>query len=322
MNLVSNKINYVGEYTLGKYLEKKLLEGTDVKKQSEIYIRRLVNTHMYLLDSLVMLNEYNVIHLDLKGNNIMIDKSKNKPVIIDFGMSYDKSLLNMNNYKEKATNPFGIAEKYYIPWCVEVIILSHIARYLMDHQTKKIIDENKERKIIDEKNIGILQTIVSDYMRENTILKMSVFTNEERETYNKKIMDWINSMIGKTWNEIWTMVSGTCSSWDNYSVSVMYLMELNIVGLLKSTNNDFLNQYILELKKTIISSPKERDTPKKTGDSLKPIFSKISKKHHTERVAFLSNIVDNNTNKEKMIKIRTVQENDSVQKEQYIRNKN
>ena len=62
MNLVSNKINYVGEYTLGKYLENKLLEGTDAKTQSETYIHRIINTHIYLLDSLVVLNESNVSH--------------------------------------------------------------------------------------------------------------------------------------------------------------------------------------------------------------------------------------------------------------------
>ena len=324
MNLVSNKINYVGEYTLGKYLENKLLEGTDAKTQSETYIHRIINTHIYLLDSLVVLNESNVIHLDLKGNNIMIDQSKNKPVIIDFGMSYDKTLLNLKNYKENVKHPFGIAEKYYIPWCIEVIMLSHISRYLMDHKTKKIIDENKERKIIDEKNIGILQRIVSDYVGENTILKMSVFNKEEIELYKKKMTDWVKSMIGKTWSEIWTVITAQSSSWDNYSVSVMYLMELDIVGLLKSTNtttNDFLNKYIAELKKLILSVPGERDVPKKSGESLKTIFLKVSKKQHAERVGLLSAIVDNNENKEKMRKFRTIQDNDTVQKEQYIRKK-
>ena len=33
-------------------------------------------------------------------NSCKADKSKNKPVIIDFGMSYDKTLLNLKNYKE------------------------------------------------------------------------------------------------------------------------------------------------------------------------------------------------------------------------------
>ena len=324
MNLVSNKINYVGEYTLGKYLENKLLEGTDAKTQSETYIRRIINTHIYLLDSLVVLNESNVIHLDLKGNNIMIDKSTNNPVIIDFGMSYDKTLLNLKNYKENVKHPFGIAEKYYIPWCIEVIMLSHISRYLMDHTTKKIIDEKKERKIIDEKNIGILQRIVSDYVGENTILKMSVFNQEEIELYKQKMTDWVKSMIGKTWSEIWTVITGQSSSWDNYSVSVMYLMELDIVGLLKSTNtttNDYLNKYIAELKKMILSVPGERDVPKKSCEYLKTIFLKVSKKQHAERVGLLSAIVDNNENKEKMRKFRTIQDNDRVQKEQYIRKK-
>ena len=82
-----------------------------------------------------------------------------------------------------------------------------------------------------------------------------------------------------------------------------------------------MNKYIAELKKLILSVPGERDVPKKSGESLKKIFLKVSKKQHAERVGLLSAIVDNNENKEKMRKFRTIQDNDTVQKEQYIRKK-
>jgi serine/threonine protein kinase len=291
---------------------------------ANLILLTLLSTYNHLLKSLELLKQANNIHFDLKGPNIFFDTKDTQPIIIDFGLSYNKDLLNIATYKEKEKTPFGINTKYYIPWCIEVILLSHIARYLMNIKNKKIIDENKERKIIDEKNIGILQRIVSDYVGENTILKMSVFNKEEIELYKKKMTDWVKSMIGKTWSEIWTVITAQSSSWDNYSVSVMYLMELDIVGLLKSTNtttNDFLNKYIAELKKLILSVPGERDVPKKSGESLKTIFLKVSKKQHAERVGLLSTIVDNNENKEKMRKFRTIQDNDTVQKEQYIRKK-
>ena len=315
MNLVSNKIHFVGEYTLGQYLEM-ILEGKDKKTQAEVYLRRIVNTHLYLSHSLEILENSGVIHLDIKSNNIMIDKNTKNPVIIDFGMSYDKSLLTLSNYKEIEKSPFGIAEKYYIPWCMEVIMLSHIGRYIMDHKTKQIVDQKKIGKVIDETEMGLLRRIVSEYMKENTIIKMPVFTNDDRELYKRKMTDWVESMKGKTWSEIWTMITSHSSSWDNYSICVMYLMELDIVGLLKTSNSDFLDKYISELKKTILSTPKERNTPEITTKSLKQLFVKVHKKNHSEQVTSLMNVLRQDSGERK--KHRTINENKSIQQRQYM----
>ena len=89
--LLSNKLQYVGKQTLGDYLESELT----TKQNTKQYIRKVAETHIYLLKSLETLNQIDVIHLDLKHNNIMYDDRKGVPIIIDFGLSYQGQNLEM-----------------------------------------------------------------------------------------------------------------------------------------------------------------------------------------------------------------------------------
>ena len=234
LNLTSSKVRYVGKKTISIFLQELLVE----KNKPDKYITELINGHLYLLQSLIKLNTAGVLHLDIKYNNIIMKEEEETPVIIDFGLSYDKTYLPIDKYRtRKSLKPFGIAVDYYIPWCFEIILLSHVSRYISvsdkNNNIKILIDSEKERKPINDKEFNILQELVSKYIDEHTILKMRIFTSEEKEAFKTKMMKWISGFKLKSWRDVWNIIIKSENSWDNYGLSVMYLMELDISRLLK-----------------------------------------------------------------------------------------
>ena len=64
-SFVSDKMRYVGDITLGDHLTHILTKTPD------IFFREITMSHQYLLQSLVILQTNNLVHYDLKENNII-----------------------------------------------------------------------------------------------------------------------------------------------------------------------------------------------------------------------------------------------------------
>ena len=69
-----------------------------------------------------------------------------------------------------------------------------------------MIDSEKERKPINDKEFNILQELVSKYIDEHTILKMRIFTSEEKEAFKTKMMKWISGFKLKSWRDVWNII--------------------------------------------------------------------------------------------------------------------
>ena len=57
------------------------------KSSSFNFVKLLVNSYNHLLNTIGILVDLNIVHYDLKGNNIMFDNSNQLPLILDFGLS-------------------------------------------------------------------------------------------------------------------------------------------------------------------------------------------------------------------------------------------
>jgi len=325
LNLISNIVRFAGKETISNYLQKLITTKYRKTVRSEIYIKKVINSHLYLLRSILLLNTSNVLHLDIKYNNIMMREEN--PVIIDFGLSYDKANLNIDKYKaRKTTRPFGIAVDYYIPWCFEIILLSHVSRYISvtdkNNNIKLLIDEEKERHSITDKEVKIMEGILNKYIEEHKVFEMIIFTAQEKHAFKENMLAWLITMKGNTWREAWNIITKSASSWDNYGLSVMYLMELEISGLSQLSKADtegFLTNYIKELKKVILSVPNERSMPEDLSMTLTRLFRKIKKSEHKEHVRALTALLKDKENIKKMKEVRSVRELDSVQKTEFIK---
>ena len=100
-----NCINLLKHYNNKSNLDTKIMllyiyyvPGTNIKNYINsielpyLYILNYTRTYLYLLSSINILNKINIAHNDLQNsNNILFNTVKNKPIIIDFGLSYNLS---------------------------------------------------------------------------------------------------------------------------------------------------------------------------------------------------------------------------------------
>jgi len=276
--MITSNIRYIGKNTLDIFFQE-IIGST----KSTLYLKQVVNKHLYLLNSLVLLNRENVLHLDIKSNNIMIDDITQNPIFIDFGISYDASKLQLDEYK-KTTKPFGIMIDYYTPWCFEIILLTNISRYLMNKTT--LVDPMKEQLVIKPHEIAKLKKdILGGFIKKNAILQMSIFTQVEKQEYLSRLQTLINGFEGKTWAQIWNLIIATKDNWDNYALSVVILSELELSGLIQISRDKqeegSFNAYIQMLKQILLGNMSDAN---ETMVKIKSIFTEVTKNGY-EKVA-------------------------------------
>jgi serine/threonine protein kinase len=320
--LMSNKLNYVGKLNLGNYLESGLMNNQRNKRNAMIYCKKVAETHLYLLKSIEILNNIGILHLDLKHNNIMFDDVRGVPIIIDFGLSYDSKHLDIPDYTKEESKPFGIAVPFYIPWTIETVLLSYLAHELKGKGTH--IDEEKLKMPFDKQNM--FKELCNQYVKKNALLQSKkLFKEEEKENYKKMLQIWVESWKGKTCRDVWVMLSTSHKTWDNYSLCALYLIEMQISGLLlisdvhEDDNNSFLKKYILVLKKELLTKPNARSLPETTRKELHSIFSQANKKEYNKVVEKFKTMLSEN--KENIKKERNSYNMNTLQEEKGVYNR-
>ena len=273
---VSNKIRYVGKYTLEPFLKLEITENKNM------FNKLFFQSHLYLLNSLFVLSNYNIIHYDLKQNNISIDQEKRIPIIIDFGLSFRFDNLITDFDYEKY---FYIYYDKYPPWCLEINIISFIVQEFKDlkdlQQTiKKEEGKKKERKERKEKKsiwkTAIIDTqhlldIVHHHFKNNYVM-----LNFNRLTINDAEKKWIEYITkefqNKTGEFIVRELMKSWKSWDNYALCVIFL---SLFRSFYPVNNNKYIPYGDILMDTIFSVPLDRDESIDTAEKLKVFMNTL-----------------------------------------------
>jgi len=268
------KMQYAGKQSLGNYLLS-LLSSSPKK-----IIKQMIKTHIYLLKSLDKLSKLTppFIHYDLKDNNIMYDEKLNIPIIIDFGLSFE---LN----PEKEYNNTIAYDQYYVfyekypPWCIELVLLSYIVQKIINN---KINNQNISEKI-QETDIENLKNICNIFISENDVYKNIL--EEEKTIYKQKLHEFISSYLKKSWETLFKDLQKSYASWDNYSLSVIYLFYIK--DLISKVSNVILDDYNIILKKIILGVPNNtgeqyRPSITETIEYLKKIATSVNKKQYNK----------------------------------------
>lgn len=284
-----NRIPYVGKKHLNNYF----LQLLENKKYVEKFSGEFMNTFLEIINKYRILNEeHNIIHMDVKANNIMINEKKN-PMIIDFGLSFDKKEL-----LEDKTNlelVFFADEPYYAFWCFDIYVINFaIETILLDPKTKEIKDlpVNLEQlkdctNIYFEKNIGIAHILTEEEkntMKENhfNYLKKICNLNNEKE---------INNVM---WKQIINILIENANTWDMYGLSMCYSEFFKSLMLKECEENiQYLCNFKELLKRNIMSSPDARATPTKIIESLNKNMQQVKKSEYQKIKSILTKFLKN-----------------------------
>lgn len=97
--LIMMKMEYINGEEFIEYLIK--------NKENVAIVQNIISSYTHLLTSIKLLTDSKIIHFDIKGDNILFNKDKEIPIIIDFGLSIDMDeLINQNITIEKMRRVF------------------------------------------------------------------------------------------------------------------------------------------------------------------------------------------------------------------------
>jgi len=244
----SEKIKYVGKDTLIKYYINLL--------SNKNFINIFIENHIILLESLEKLESAQIIHYDLKENNVMIQDTDKRPIIIDFGLSIDVTKPMENFFYSYYTE--------YAPWCIDIIFLSYMVNKVGKEWQTQLITSNNIKQILDE------------FFKNNPI-NTKLLIEDERNYWKSKLENYFNVFINKQWKILYDELVKYCFTWDNYSISVMYLFMIHELELLQYSSSTFLNDYINLLKTNIMSIPNDRKKPTVLKNKILKIFNSIQR---------------------------------------------
>jgi len=209
------------------------IEGEDFmdylinQKNSVQLVSNIILSFNHLLKSLTMLESKFIVHYDLKGTNILYNVNKEIPLLIDFGLSVN--ILTITNEKLKRIF-YVYAPEYYI-WPLE----THYLCYL--------INKNKEP------NSSELNDIAKMYVDNNKALQKN-FSPGFLKKYKKKCVNQLELYNKLTFDERVKKILKYWKTFDNYSLSIMYLKFLYYINI-----NGFIdNKFIIFLSKLLLQN--------------------------------------------------------------------
>jgi len=263
---VSNKVRFVGNKNLLKHI-------IYIQSPAET-LKTILESYRYILKGIAKLASNQIVHNDLKHNNIMFDEKSDHPIIIDFGLSFRVSELTTENIK----TAFFLLDTYSY-WSIDIIIINYIVH--------KIGMENAASTKITLRNLEEILTvfiygsehkekIVNDIFNNNLVNK-----DETLKTYMKNYKSYFKTMENETWMHLYERTIENYHTWDNYSIAVIYLFIINDIQLqnpllyktLETTYKKSMEKLREMIINTIYSMPDKRpsleDNIKILGDIMK-----------------------------------------------------
>jgi hypothetical protein len=289
MKFEMNKLIYVGKNTLGNHLMQ-LLEKT---KDLDEFAREFINSYKILLEGLRKLSDKDLIHHDIKENNIMCRDTTGRPILIDFGLSFEASSM-LSTTSNELFDVFYAYSAEYAPWCVENSIISYILNVIgKDMETvSDILNLPASEELLSE--------CIEEYFEKNVGMK-TICNQIKCDEYKNNLKAYFSKMIKNVsfgtikWKKIVDELIQYHNTWDVYSLTICYLQLFDQLKIEDIDEITFMREFKNMLLDILLTIPSERLDAKSCTNKLKKI-QKVKKK---ELKAMETLLIDYNENKDK-----------------------
>lgn len=260
-NVVLMDVEYVNSKDIYTFLE----GNTDYF----YVIHKIVHSYKHLLNSINYLIDKQVVHFDLKSDNILMEPSI--PIIIDFGLSLDVNKL-LQATRENLKNYFFTSYPKYYVWSLEV----HYICYLLN--------ENDTPAMPD------IRRLCNSYVAGNDILNAS-FSKSFVNRYETECIRSLERYLGKPADiVIKEIIESSYTTWDNYSLS---LIMMNLIYLL-NFNGFQENRFVVDFTQLLLTNIHPNYEKRLSLKDTKARFSAIT--HRGDKMIVDSNfggMIDN-----------------------------
>ena len=259
---VSMKIRHVGDSDLKKHL----LSNTKIPH----FLSEIWRTHAHLLKGIQKLFANGIVHYDLKYNNIILDKHKNTPIIIDFGQSW---VINELRTADEINAAFFVFDQYDY-WCIDVLICNYAIQEVgLDKYKTELVTEAEIEQIYDMFMYGKTPKYESGSDNKKKLIvndayRYGILQNPQKMSNFKQVLyQYLNPFINKsTWQELYDDLVKRSNTWDCYSIAIIYLNMLddvylsnaNLYNKLLNSSGYRLRKYVELMEHIIYSAPNNR----------------------------------------------------------------
>lgn len=227
-----------------------ILTQAPLKKRVKKHIMLdITQSYSYLLNSINYLLSLQIVHFDLKGDNILYNTQTGDPQIIDFGISIPIKTLNDQNIRDYF---YAYAPEYYV-WPLEV----HVINYLLHVSEDKLTKED-----------AVL--IAKSYTESNKAL--DIYSPEFRQKFQDSCERQMNAWVGKPRNKTIYDLAENYKTWDNYALSVLYLKMFEYMFPSGFHRNPMLIRFSQLLLLNLSPSPSKRKSLTDTEKTFREIF--------------------------------------------------
>lgn len=212
-------------------------------------ILTIVESYRYLLMALDKLINAKIVHFDLKLENVLFKKETTNPRIIDFGISIPIDKLDNKNMKKYF---YTFAPDYYV-WCPQICVICFLLNETDGDLTKDDIDE-----------------ITELHTEGNRAL--DAFSEDFRENFKQLLSMELQEYIGVKREKVIETMLSSYETWDNYSLSVMFLRILTLLFPTDDHKNKFVILFSQILLMNIHPNPNRRLTIEESQHKFSDIF--------------------------------------------------
>ena len=268
---VSNKIRFLGNTSIDTYFR-----NIGTTHPPMFVWNQLIQSHIRLLHGVRGLLVADIIHMDIKSGNIMVEPVQHHPILIDFGISVFWKELN-------PSNAFYVYDTY-TPWCFEIFVCNYIVRKITIKESgfKKVSEEEID-ELIKQFQYGTQST--AKQTTQNNVFSTDVMPVSTLEQLRKTLKTYLSNFVDQPWKDVYNhMIQTTYTTWDSYALGVLFLRILDsfkedepevfysVVGV---KNGFVAKQYFDILYHTVFVSPAKRMSIKDTIARLKKIMATI-----------------------------------------------
>lgn len=219
-------------------------------KTPKQFISHIFSSYTYLLNSLIILNDNDICFFDLSPENIIFPFNNGiNPILTDF----QKSI-----YKNKLTTPYIINLLKIINNYTYKPLEIHLLFYIFNNNTKALTHT-------------LVEQICKQYVKNMSVLLF--FSEKYRMQYFNTCIDVLSKYINTPIKDIIDIVLKNHITWDNYSLSVIYLHLISNVSIVFSLKHNFITKLIIVLLKNISPNPYQRESLQNTLNIIQSLFN-------------------------------------------------
>jgi len=237
------------KYIKSKAFYKSLISDSHGKNGRKKTILSIVESFTYLLVSIEKMLDKDIIHFDLKGDNILYNQQTGYPLIIDFGISIPLKKLDSVNMEEYF---YGFIPEYYV-WCLDI----HIINFLLYETKVSLI----------EKDIKLIASLYTNYNKG-----LDSFSPEFRKQYQESCVKQMRHLLGMPREEVIQEMLAHHKTWDMYSIAIVYLKLFKYMFPKKFHKNAIIILFSQVLLLNIHPDPNKRLSIDETRQEFENIF--------------------------------------------------